>query len=518
MKKLIILGLAGLLILAFSGTALSQAKAPVLEFKASGFIDAHTVLSRNVNVQPGERSTYFYGPGWPSVLLPQTGTDESPPGYAFDKKRAYVETRARLRFDAIMEKNLSGTIWFEIDSTKWGEETGTSGKAGYWGTDRTAVEVKNVFITFGVPWVPVPTTLQVGLTTQSYRSSYLVSTDGAGVIADIKIDPARIKLTWFKPVENEDFASDDVDTYGIDASFKAGPMTFGGFALHYNFNTYTTTAITSTSPGSSVDYRGNITWLGLYTDGKLGPVNLIFDFCYDTGKIEDHRNLAAASRARNVKYRGWISILQMDYPWEKFNFGLQGLYASGADTEKTSGTGLPGSTTSSGVASTKVGMFVNPPAAEMGIKDLGLVYYNSGAAGLGRSTTGMLGGNPTDSTMLCRKFGGSWAAKLYGSYKVTPDYKVTLQGLYIGDTTKHGNTIGTARSYPYGTANLRDDKTIGWELDLINEVSLYKSLLFRFGGGILFAGDAMDFYVSSTKPDLSPKNPWVVITQLTYTF
>ena len=42
-------------------------------------------------------------------------------------------------------------------------------------------------------------------------------------------------------------------------------------------------------------------------------------------------------------------------------------------------------------------------------------------------------------------FGGTWFAKLYGSYKVTPWYKVTLQGLYIGDTTKHGNTFGTAR-------------------------------------------------------------------------
>ncbi len=39
-------------------------------------------------------------------------------------------------------------------------------------------------------------------------------------------------------------------------------------------------------------------------------------------------------------------------------------------------------------------------------------------------------------------YGGLWFAKLYGAYKVTPAYKVTLQGLYIGDTTSHGDTFG----------------------------------------------------------------------------
>ena len=45
-------------------------------------------------------------------------------------------------------------------------------------------------------------------------------------------------------------------------------------------------------------------------------------------------------------------------------------------------------------------------------------------------------------------FGGTWFAKLYGSAKLTPWYKVTFQGLYIGDTTKNGNTFGSAVKYP----------------------------------------------------------------------
>ena len=40
--------------------------------------------------------------------------------------------------------------------------------------------------------------------------------------------------------------------------------------------------------------------------------------------------------------------------------------------------------------------------------------------------------------------GGIWLAKLYGAYKVTPEFKMTLQGLYFGDTTKNGDTFGTS--------------------------------------------------------------------------
>ncbi len=48
MKKLVILSFIGLLIMAFGITAYAQAPAPVLEFKASGFIDVISELNMNV--------------------------------------------------------------------------------------------------------------------------------------------------------------------------------------------------------------------------------------------------------------------------------------------------------------------------------------------------------------------------------------------------------------------------------------------------------------------------------------
>ena len=38
----------------------------------------------------------------------------------------------------------------------------------------------------------------------------------------------------------------------------------------------------------------------------------------------------------DVKYRGWAGRVKVDFPWEKFNFGMVGMYASGADANKTS--------------------------------------------------------------------------------------------------------------------------------------------------------------------------------------
>ena len=113
-------------------------------------------------------------------------------------------------------------------------------------------------------------------------------------------------------------------------------------------------------------------------------------------------------------------------------------------------------------------------------------------------------------------YGGTWFAKVYGSFKATPWYKVTLEALYIGDTTKHGNTIGTALKAD--GINCRDDKDIGWEVDLTNNFQIYKNLTWDVVGGILFAGDAMDYWYSSASVNKSPKNPWIIHTGLTYNF
>lgn len=515
MKKITVLCLALLLILGIGSIAFGQQK---LEFKASGLIDMLAILNRNVPdaVPASEYAKYGVGKLFgPNVLYQPDPkfTDPDPadailPASAFDKKRSFVKSRGILNFDASMGKEITGRIAFELDSDDWGETGDGRNRMGVWGTDRAAVEVKNVYLSFGVPVIPIPVTITAGL--QPFVTRPVLNyTDGAGISADIKIEPASIKLAWFKALENLEYSSDDADVYHANIRFPVDKVTIGGFVSVYNMNTYPFPA----SPTLTPSYRSNMTWYGVFADGKVGPVGITFDFVYDRGKVEGR---GAKSLERDVKYRGFIIRGILDYPWEKFNFGLGAMYASGADTKKTSKDGLPGDVVAygTGAKSTKVGSYVVPPLAEHVYMDEALVFYGTGGPGITRGAPNNYGA-ASPNAMARGSYGGTWFAKAYASYKATPWYTVKLQGLYIGDTTKHGNTIGNALK---STGQLRDDSTIGWEFDIFNDIQIYKNLMWRVGAGILFAGDAMEYYNSTTKRNEDPKNPWAIVTRLIYTF
>ena len=501
MKKLIVLSSVLLLIFAFAATAFAQA--PTLDFKASGLIDAQTFWFVNTTAGNPGAGVYNTWSGLPAAFNAD-GTTRDPIG----KTVSFWESRARLKFDARMGKELSGTIQFEIDAGPWGthDAAGTRNNAGFWTADRAAVEVKHFYFDFGVPVVPVPISVRIGQQGLYVRPNFFLNNDGMAITAGIKLDPVTISPYYAKAVENNTEDSDDVDVYGLDVKAKLGPVTIGGYGFWYNMNTYPLNA------GAAKTMEAEMLWLGLYADGKLGPVNLNFDFGYDRGEVENIVNPAI----RAVKYRGWATMLKVDFPWDKFNFGFMGAYGSGVDTRKTSATGLPGTATSSGVASTKVSSFVVPPGTEVAPAfGEGMVFFSSFVNRGDAAIDIALNGNQLSRGHL----GGLWFAKLYASLKATPWYKITLQGFYIGDTTKNGNTFGTARNAPWGAANLKDDKSIGWELDLINEIWIYKNLKFMIGGGYLWAGKAMDLYTNNAATgNYDPKNPWSVSTNITYNF
>jgi hypothetical protein len=292
--------------------------------------------------------------------------------------------------------------------------------------------------------------------------------------------------------------------------------------------TYPFSAITAgTVYGYTAANDANMWWFGAYADGKLGPVNINVDAIYDRGKVEPRDSFYGAfNTIPDVKYRGWAARAKVDFPMDKFNFGLTGYYATGADTEDTSSTGLPGSSPGSGFApySTKVRSYVIPPGSESGAAfGESVVFYSFWA---NRGDSGIA--NTLNYTQMSRgPIGGTWMAKAYASVMAAPWYKVTLQGMYIGDTTKNGDTFGTAATWNtfFGTG-LRDKKDIGWEIDLINEINIYKNLKLVVAGGYMFAGKAMDQYtgISFVGPfGVIPqndeiKNPWAITWNLTYSF
>jgi hypothetical protein len=517
MKKFVVLSLVALMVLALGSMAFGQAKKPEppkLEFKASGFIDAVTLYWRNQAPQAGP----IFGPPGADFLPPHATTPAT--GAQFDRKNSAWSTRGHLKFDAVYGKELSGTIFFEMDSDRWGDWSGDPqgifsfrNKAGRWGGDELAVEIKNLYFDFAVPPViPVPLQVRVGLQPLSVRPWAFLYTDGTGVKLDALVDPATISLFYFKALEGKDFASDDVDVYGLQASAKVAALTLGGYGFYYNVNTYPVATTTIIPAGTSPVNDSNMLYLGAFAGGKLGPVVLDFDFVYNRGEIERRGNTPAISGKREVDFRGWMTRARIDYPWEKFNFGVIGMYATGADMKKTSATGLPGSAVAyPGFGfSRKVGSYVVPPFSENFAFGDGMVIQTGWVRAMTRMTV-------ASGTQYNRgAVGGTAFAQAYASYRATPWYKVTLKGMYIWDTTKNGNTIGNAVKTAGGIP--RDDNDIGWEMDLINEINIYRNLKWDIALGYLWAGDALDYRVGTTGLNKGPKNPYNFHTRLLYSF
>jgi hypothetical protein len=560
MKKFTVLFLTGILILAFGATA--SAQAPKLEFRASGFIDTQTFIG--VNVPSYQSASGLYGQvngafatTFPSSTIPAVSTSGSGlGGVGFNKTDSHWESRAHLKFDAIMGPNLSGTIYFEIDTFRYGAPwTGGIGLGreannfGGWTTDRTSVEVKNIYIDVGLPYfgIPVPITVRVGAQPIGVRPAMLVYSDGTGVTAGIKIDPVLISPIYAKALEGNDFQDDDVDIWGLQASAKISTFTVGGYGLYYRMNSYPLwvsqpvtfglpAVMIPVAPGSD---KAHMWWLGAYADGKAGPVNINFDFVYDFGNVQNGPNKRATAPdwGRHVKYEGWATRAKIDYPWDKFNFGAVGMYARGSDANQTSTNGLPGTLTANGGVTRRVSGYVVPPGSEQGPGNAeSMVVYSMEAGAVGGYG---LANRANYAQLSPGGFGGTWFAKLYGSVKATPWWKITFQGLYVGDTTKHGNTLGNAFKYPgvpfvgatlaaAGGSQLRNDSDVGVELDLINEFQIYNNLRFFVGAGYLFAGDATDVGKTVRYGAAAPftfvnvnrsiANPWAVRTRLQYVF
>ncbi|MGO8987831.1 MAG: hypothetical protein ACLQGU_18005 [bacterium] len=569
MKKLIVLSLAGLLILAFGATAYAQK----LEFRASGFIDTQTFIGENVpQYMFGAPIYQAVNPNYSINPVPNlqvlgvgpTGTKygafatDAPQPFGWNKTNSDWEGRAHLKFDAVMGPSLSGTIYFEIDTFRWGDSMGHNGfnnaanyffygngnganEFGGWNTDKLAVEVKNVYIDVGLPYfgVPWPMTVRIGAQPIGVRPAMLLYSDGTGVTAGIKIDPVLINPIYAKAVSSPDFTHQDSDVWGLQVNAKISTLEVGGYGLYYRMGTYPFFAQSSSvlgtfgpnpylglslTPAIQGTMHSNMWWLGAYAQGKAGPVDLDFDFVYDFGDVQ-----ANLTPVPHVTYQGWASRLNIAYPWEKFKFGVTGMYASGADARHTDPTGTPGLTTNIGTLSKVNRGFVVPPGSEQApINSESIVVYDMEAGATGGYG---IGATSNYYAMSRGGFGGTWFAKAYAQAKIAPWYKLTAQALYIGDTTTHGDTFGSAVKF---NGLNQDNQTIGVELDIMQDLQIYKNLRFWMGWGILFPGPAMKINASSGwnvlipgapsnysfLPGINklPENPWAFRTRLIYTF
>ncbi|WP_165076262.1 MULTISPECIES: outer membrane homotrimeric porin [unclassified Desulfovibrio] len=119
--------------------------------------------------------------------------------------------RVRLQLDAVASESLSGTVYFEIGDTMWGQNS----SGGALGADQKIVELKQAYIDWMAPETDLKVRMGIqNITTPAYASgNSILNDDVAGVVANYQVNEmVGITAFWARPY-NDNFAG-YTDKYG----------------------------------------------------------------------------------------------------------------------------------------------------------------------------------------------------------------------------------------------------------------------------------------------------------------
>lgn len=290
--------------------------------------------------------------------------------------------RIRLQLDAIASESLSGTVFFEIGDTTWGQAS----TGGALGADQTIIEVKRAYIDWAVP----NTELKVRMGLQGLAlpnaagGSAVLDDDVAAVVASYQFNEnVGLTLSWARPY-NDNYEGaynhpNDKSNYldNMDLISLAVPLKFEGIEAtpwvmygilgqnvfrnnpadgedHYygngNYrNFYTTSGYgpnngrwnTSTEDFKRRQANTSAFWAGLPVKLTLwDPLNIEFDINY--GYVESQgRGLMEDSYGNTKKYsterQGWMAKALVEYKMDWGTPGILGWYSSGDDSNPSNG-------------------------------------------------------------------------------------------------------------------------------------------------------------------------------------
>jgi len=166
-------------------------------------------------------------------------------GYGNGEDQFEASQRVRLQLDAVASEALSGTLYFEIGKTFWGQAK----EGGALGADGKTIKVRRAYI----DWMPPETDLKVrmgiiglGLPNYTMGKSQVFEDDVAAVTASYRFNE-NVALTafWARPYNDnflgeEKFKADGThDGYGRRAGYMDNvdigglilPLTFDGFKI-----------------------------------------------------------------------------------------------------------------------------------------------------------------------------------------------------------------------------------------------------------------------------------------------
>lgn len=251
-----------------------------------------------------------------------------------DKKQDDFEARQRVRLqlDAVASESLSGTVYFEIGDTFWGQNS----SGGAIGADQKIVELKQAYIDWMVPDTDLKFRMGIqNITTPAYASgNSVLNDDVAGVVANFRVNE-MVGLTafWARPY-NDNYAStantnranymDNMDAVGllVPLTFDGVKVTPWGMYAGIGPNTFRADA-TDTAKNTTAGFTGNSKNLGAgwkYMNAGLFPAG---------GAM--HRNFTPANNERKLNAYGnawWGGLSGEVSIWDPFRLSWDLQYGS----------------------------------------------------------------------------------------------------------------------------------------------------------------------------------------------
>ena len=269
--------------------------------------------------------------------------------------------RVRLQLDAVASEALSGTVFFEIGETVWGDN-GTGGALG--ADSNSVVKLKRAYIDWMVPQTDLKVRMGIqGLALPSFttNASQIIDDDVAAVTLNYQFNE-NVGLTafWARPYNDNggyksqwadrDYGSymDNMDMFAVllPLSFDGvkvtpwvmyaamGPGMFGGLdnkgaVLGGNAAGRATAGMVSGFKGSDWnDSYGNAFWAGVTGEVTYwDPFRIAWDVNYGSASYTDQK----------MNREGWLASLLLEYKLDWGTPGLYGWYSTGDDNNPRNG-------------------------------------------------------------------------------------------------------------------------------------------------------------------------------------
>ena len=265
--------------------------------------------------------------------------------------------RLRLQLDAVASEALSGTVYFEIGDTTWGQNS----SGGALGADSTSVvELKNAYIDWMVPNTDLKVRMGIqGLALPAFttNNSQIIDDDVAAITLNYQFNEnVGVTAFWARPYnDNGGYQSGNPDhnqwnSYmdNMDMFAVLLPLTFDGVKVTPwvmyaamgpgmgnvggnpgNAWGRATTGMFSGFEGTDTwSSYGSAFWAGVTGEVTLwDPFRIAWDVNYGSAAYDDEK----------MNREGWLASLLLEYKLDWGPPGLYGWYSTGDDSNPRNG-------------------------------------------------------------------------------------------------------------------------------------------------------------------------------------